>query len=393
MQFTLDLPLLVAVSVLYLPPVAALLALASSADVREFRGEVGVWHAIYNRCQVALAVFMASSGYHVFAQHLSEWPDAILGTAFATGIFVVANGLFVSTYVVSRDEGSFGHVLRRLHVGRPSEFLVTYFAYGILAYALSRLFLEIGVWSIPLFLAPIVVAYAALVRAERVKALAERLKKRERLLEMLTGRVEDERKDERLRIASGLHDDVLQSLIRISQLGSFLRGTAPTGSQADKDAAELATLAGATIDTLRAVVGDLQHSPIGRGGLLATLRTLVDDLQFQSRVSIDFESAADLSVPGGRQLILYQVARESLTNALRHAEPASVRVKLRSHSQRVILTVEDDGHGFDPSGVDESAHFGIGLMRERLRLAGGSLRISSRQGGTRVEATIPATEG
>jgi signal transduction histidine kinase len=390
-QFTLDLPFLIAISILYVPPVAALVAFVASMDVREFRAEVRVARAVYNRSQIGIGVFLASSGYHLLAGRLQEWPDALWGTAIATGVFAAANGAFVSTYVVARGQATFVSAWRRLHVGKPLEFFLTYFAYGILAYALSRLFLEIGTWSIPLFVAPIVVAYSALVRAERLQAFATRLQKRERLLEMLTDRVEDERKDERLRIASGLHDDVLQALIRMSQLGFFLQEGAKPGSQADQDSSELVALTQETIETLRSVLGDLQRSAVGRGGLIETLRNLAKDVQFESRVKVNLDTASELRVPSARQLILYQAAREGILNAIKHGAPSLIRINLSREGDAVMLTVEDDGRGFDPSAVDESEHFGLGLVRERLRLAGGSLRMESGAGGTRFTAVVQDT--
>jgi signal transduction histidine kinase len=388
-QFTLDLPLLVAVSLLYPAPVASLVAFLGSADVREFRRKIGVFRAIYNRSQIGLSVFLASAAYHAVASSLEQWPNAILGTASATAVFTSLNGLLVSAYLASRGEASFRRALRRLYVGRPFEFLLTYFAYGILAYAVSRLFLDAGLWSVPIFMVPIVIAHVAFVRAERLAALASNLKRRERSLELLMDRVVDERKDERLRIASGLHDDVLQSLIRISQLGFFLRREVRAGSQAATDAAELEQLTADTMSTLREVVGDLRHSAVGRDGLVRTLTSLAEDLQLESRVRIDFDAESIGDVPGDRQLLLYQVGKEAVVNALKHAEPKRIQIDLRIVGNGLVLAVEDDGKGFDPLNVDESMHFGLGLVRERLRLGGGSLSVQSCPGRTRVEAWLP----
>jgi signal transduction histidine kinase len=389
MQFTLDLPLLVAVGLLYPPPLAAVVAFLGSADVREFRGRISLSRALYNRSQIALSLFLASAAYHAVASSLESWPNAILGTALATGIFAALNGLLVSTYVASGGEEAFHRTLMRLHVGRPLEFLLTYFAYGVLAYALSRLYLEVGAWSVPLFLVPIVIAHAAFVRAERLTVLASNLQKREKLLERLMDRIVDERKDERLRIASGLHDDVLQSLIRISQLGFFLEREVKVGSQAAVDVGELRRMSEETMRTLREVVGDLRQSPVGRGGLARSLGNLIKDLQFETRVRISCDAVPVSGIPGDRQLLLYQVAKEAMINALKHGEPTHLRIGLWVGGPQVILSVEDDGKGFDPSTVDESTHFGLGLMRERLRLSGGELSLESRPGMTRVEARLP----
>jgi signal transduction histidine kinase len=389
-QFTLDLPLLVAVGLLFPPPISALVAFIGAADVREFRGRIGFSRAVYNRSQIGLSVFLASATFHAVASSLAHWQAALLGTALATAVFTVLNGLFVSAYYVSsRGEGRFRQTLQRLYVGRPLEFVVTYFAYGILAYALSRLYLEAGPWSVPLFLVPIVVAHVAFVRAERLAVLAENLKRRERMLERLMDRIVDERKDERLRIASGLHDDVLQSLIRISQLGYFIKREMRQGSQSATDAEELEHLSEETMQVLREVVGDLRESPVGREGLVRSLQSLVEDLRLETSVEIVFAADHNLKVPEDRQLLVYQVAKEALMNALAHAEPKSIRVEIGQGHLDWIVSIRDDGKGFDPTSVDESSHFGLGLMRERLRLLGGDLLVRSEPGNTWVEARLP----
>jgi signal transduction histidine kinase len=389
MQFTFDLPLLVAVGLIYSAPVASLVAFVGSVDVREFRGRIGLDRALYNRSQIALCVLLASMGYHAVAASLDSSPNAIFGTALATAIFMILNAILVSLYVASRGEDTFHRVILRLHVGRTTEFMLTYFAFGILAYALSRLYLGAGPWSVALFVVPIVVAYEAYVRAERLATLASSLGRGKKLLEMLMGRIVDERKDERLRIASGLHDDVIQSLIRINQLGYFLRREVEPGSEAASDAEELQGLTEETIQTLREVVGDLRDSPVSRGGLAGALTTLAKDLQFESRVKINLVAEPISDVSGNRQLLLYQVAKEAIVNALNHAEPTSVTVTLASNRRDLILRVEDNGRGFDPSQVDQTMHFGLDLMRERLRLGGGELRIESSPGLTQIEAKLP----
>jgi two-component system sensor histidine kinase UhpB len=91
------------------------------------------------------------------------------------------------------------------------------------------------------------------------------------------------------------------------------------------------------------------------------------------------------------ELVLYRVAQESLTNALRHSEAATVIVSLRSDSETIRLTVTDDGKGI-PDRLS-AATAGIAGMRERALLAGGRLSIGSRQGqGTEVQLTVPVEE-
>jgi signal transduction histidine kinase len=393
-QFTLDMPVLLAVALLYPPSVAALVAFASSLDVREFRGVVTISRAIFNRSQIAISVLVSGLTYGAISGSDPVWPRAILGTAGAMGVFYFLNTGFVAGYVAATGRGTARGALKRLAIGRPLQYALTYFGYGILGLVLEQLFQRVGIWSVVLFLIPIVVAHLALVRAERLKSLAERLRNRERLLERLSDCIADERRDERVRIAAGLHDDVLQSLIRISQLGFFLKREISPGTQASEDAGELGDISDETISVLREVVGDLRKSPVGRGGLVSTLQGMARDLQIQSRVDIVVEGPRELRWPADWQLAAYHVAKEGILNALKHARASAIKVTVHETEDSLSMEIVDDGSGFDPEAVDESSHFGLGLSRERIQRLGGSFSIQTRHGsGTRIAVRLPERAG
>lgn len=91
---------------------------------------------------------------------------------------------------------------------------------------------------------------------------------------------------------------------------------------------------------------------------------------------------------------LYRIIEEALENARRHSQASHVRVAIRGDGQTVALAVEDDGYGFDPSSLALQEHgtsgFGLVGIRERARLLGGSLTISSNPGyGTSIRVTVP----
>jgi signal transduction histidine kinase len=391
LQFTLDMPLLLTVAILYPPAVAALVALVGSTDIREFNRGVSLPRAVYNRSQIALSVFVSGLVFGSISHGMERWPAGIVGTILAMGVFYLLNAGFVAIFVSASGRASFREVVRRLAIGRPLQYALTYFGYGILALVLARLFADVGLWSVALFLIPIVVAHMALVRAEGLGSLAASLQARERLLERLSEQIADERRDERLRIAGGLHDDILQSLIRISQLGSFLRDATNEKTEPGRDALELLALSNETIETLREVVGDLRQSPVGRGGLVLSLRGLAQDLSIQWRTQIAVEGPSELDVSSDTQLAAYHVAKEGLLNALKHASASSVSVRVKQLPEAMSIQVQDEGQGFDPGQVDESVHFGLGLMRERVEMLGGRLEIRSATGrGTRLTALLPA---
>jgi two-component system NarL family sensor kinase len=85
---------------------------------------------------------------------------------------------------------------------------------------------------------------------------------------------------------------------------------------------------------------------------------------------------------------LYRIAQQALTNVQQHAHATGVDVTLSCTKKSATLTIADDGSGFDPRHVPADRH-GIVGMRERARVAGGSLRIKSSRKGTSVVAKVP----
>ena len=382
---TLDMPLLLTVALLYPPDVAAAIGVLAALDIREVGRSVPLTRAVFNRAQVGSCVLAASLAFHAVSNISDAGYVALLGTLSAVGAFHFVNMALVATYTWLRI-GSWN----RFTIGEFGQFVVIYAGYGLIALLLARLFVEVGPWSVVWFLLPIGVARQALVRSQRLQGLTDDLRRRERLLDRLFDRLADERRDERIRIASELHDEVLQSLIRVSQLSAFLVKEVPADTQAGKDATEIAAASRGAIEELRAVVSDLRKSPLVRGGLLPTLRSLIRDLELDWRVKIELEVSASGDLPPESQMILYQAAREGLLNALKHAGANTIRAVLVEGETEVSLVIEDDGKGFIPEEVDSSHHFGLGLIKERVGLSGGSFSIESEQGqGTRLLVSLP----
>ena len=143
-------------------------------------------------------------------------------------------------------------------------------------------------------------------------------------------------------------------------------------------------------ESTRTLIRGLRESPIGSAGLVETLRTLADFFRLESGIPIELQVRSEAHGPQRYQFLVYQVAREAIRNAVRHARPNVIRVSLEGDQKHIGLVVEDDGLGFVPAVVDRNKHFGLELMRERVELAGGLLRVDSTLGtGTRVSIRIP----
>jgi len=197
--------------------------------------------------------------------------------------------------------------------------------------------------------------------------------------------------EERERIAKELHDGIIQSLFAV---GMGLQGTAlMTGSP------ELAARIEGAIGELDGVIRDLRNYIFGlRPGILAdrqldqALRVLAQDVQAGSRtrvvVEVDAELAASLS---GRSSEIVQLTREALSNVVRHANAKSSAVRLVRSGRNVLLSIEDDGSGFDTRR--DSYGNGLRNMGERASSLGGKLQITSKNGrGTSLRITFPVRQ-
>jgi signal transduction histidine kinase len=393
LYFIFDAPIILGAAFLYPPPVASLIGVLATIDIRELRGDINPSYAVFNRLQTGLSVFLAGAAFHSIAGQLKleAWPTTILGALAALLIDYVVNVTLVLGGYIERGE-PLRAAARNLHVGNPIGFLGTYLGYGLLALFLAHLFNELGPWSVVAFLVPIVVAQQMLARTQQLELVTEDLRSRERLLQSLFDRAIDERRDERLRIAGDLHDSVLQSLTKIWMLGSILKRDAGYSLQASADLEELVMLADRSIVDLRKLMKEMRQSPIGASGLVPTLDGLVRDLRLESQIPIEMEAPSDLDLPPRIQVVAYQVAREGLVNAMRHAEAKKIEISLRCLAGFLELRIQDEGRGFDASQPAD-LHFGLRLLQERVARCQGTVEISSEIGrGTQLRVCLPVTQ-
>ncbi|MGZ6643082.1 MAG: sensor histidine kinase [Solirubrobacteraceae bacterium] len=227
--------------------------------------------------------------------------------------------------------------------------------------------------------------------------MARRLQRGHREREALLASAVEASDRECGRIASDLHDGVVQDVAGVAF------GLAPlaAGAEARGDRAEAEALH-ASMRTLRQGVRDLRtllveiHPPsLASTGLQAALSDLLSPLRADG---IATELRVDEQAAGGSDgdALVYRVAHEALRNVRDHAGARSVRVEVtRPAPQTTRLTVDDDGRGFAPGereGRAGDGHVGLSLLADLVRRSQGTLRVRSQPGrGTRVELEVPAS--
>ncbi|MDY7079673.1 MAG: histidine kinase [Chloroflexota bacterium] len=200
------------------------------------------------------------------------------------------------------------------------------------------------------------------------------------------------REAERARLARELHDSPIQALVGLNiQLGLLLavggKGS-PPAEGLESIRAEVREL----LSDLRQVCVELRPPMLDTLGLGAALRALAQDWSAQSGVTVHLDLPTDATLrplSGETAVNLYRVVQEALSNVTRHAEARRITIRLAWEDTRLILIVQDDGHGFvmptDFHSLTAQGHFGLVGMQERVDLIGGTLTVESVPGqGTTV---------
>ncbi len=389
----LDMPVLLAIGYLFGPIVAGSVAFAAYVDAREWRGEIPIVRALFNRAQTSLSVMAATGIFAIVVDGGGGWPITLLAAFLAVGADCLVNYGTVISVLCLHERITPWDGLSRLYFGSLPEFALTYASFGLLSIMLAEIYESVGAWSLLVFVIPVILARQALAGHQRLANASRRLETQAEALRDVAAAIADERREERLSLAAGLHDEVLPPLYKVHLMGQVLRQDLASGRLLALEE-DLPSLLGATesaSESMRALIRSLRDSPLWTGGLPEKLRLLVRYMERESTARISLSCDHVGGTPLLQQLA-YQVTREALRNALRHSRASSVSVAVVDRDGVLRITVEDNGIGFEPGSVDHRTHFGLVLMRERIEIAGGVLFVDSRLGdGTRIVARLPST--
>lgn len=197
------------------------------------------------------------------------------------------------------------------------------------------------------------------------------------------------REEERGHLARELHDELGALLtaakLDVARLKSRLGVPAPEVGQR---LVHLTETLNSGIALKRRIIEDLRPSSLSNLGLTASLEILARE--FSERSGIEVATSLDaVELDESRQLTVYRLIQESLTNVGKYAQAKQVDISVRNYDAHLEVDVKDDGEGFDVAKVRPSTH-GLAGMRHRVEAAGGRLNVSSSPGqGTRISAVMP----
>jgi two-component system, NarL family, sensor kinase len=225
-------------------------------------------------------------------------------------------------------------------------------------------------------------------------SMARRLRRGHRDREALLQRAIESSELERRRIASDLHDGPVQRLAGTSYSLSAAAERSKSNGDAGSPGEALQRGAAQTRQTvreLRSLLIEIYPASLREAGLERALADLLAPLRGRGvETSVDVDEGLGLSHE--RDALIFRVAQEAVRNAARYSEADSLSVHVVGDNGRVALTVADDGSGFEPDRepAGDDGHFGLRLLSELARDAGGSLEVDSAPGrGTTVRLELP----
>ncbi len=216
-------------------------------------------------------------------------------------------------------------------------------------------------------------------------------------VEELLKRVITNTEDERLRISLELHDGPIQSIIASQFSIQACRGLLHDNMTMTKMDEKLQNIGKDLLESthvLRRIVSDLHPPDLEKSGLISAIQ------EYLSLIENDGIMKCNLKVKGkvvklaySTERGLYYMVREAITNIKKHAEASTIKVTIEFQDENLIVTVSDDGKGFDPSKEDHNStieHVGIRGIKERARVLRSNVTFDSKHGeGTTVKLVLP----
>ena len=425
MQLSLSFPILLGVAMIYDPTVAAVIALVGSFDPREFRLQMPPLRALFNRAQMALSTLAGGALFHLVATVDSPLLKLAAGVVVAAIATYAVNALCVATdQALLRDIG-IRTVLAKMHGAAPYEFLLSYVGLGSFGAVIARFFVREGVWSVVVFLGPLIFARQMYFRsraladrlAEQNEILADQARKLQDLLEKEHHTVGELRELNRMKgefVAVVSHElrTPVTALIGYAKTlrqtefaddpvmrGEFLERMERQGDRLLRLVENLLTASNLENHQLSVSVGRVLFEDL--------VREVVEGLANEaSRIHVSVPD--DLPVLHTDRQLLSRVLQNLVDNALKYSpEEAPCELEARAEGDELIFWVQDYGVGISQEElpkifdrfyqVDSSstrsfrgAGLGLSLVQDLLDHLGGQIDVVSQPGqGSRFTVRLP----
>ncbi len=226
------------------------------------------------------------------------------------------------------------------------------------------------------------------------KRAEEKLKQSNEQLRQLTSHLQRIREEEQKRIAREVHDEMGQQITGLKMDVSWIKKKIAEGEgkvMLNERLTQMLNLLDAAVQTVRRISSELRPSILDDFGLVTALEWQSGEFARRFSIPVYFKAAVKkLDVSPDLATGLFRSYQESLTNVARHAEAKQVASTLDVINDEIILSITDNGKGFDINGTGLKPTLGLLGMKERVSMMNGTLQIKSEPGkGTSVTIAVP----
>ena len=209
-------------------------------------------------------------------------------------------------------------------------------------------------------------------------------------LEMLNRRLDEIRENERASISREIHDHLGQSLTALKIDIQHIRDKMTEGSGDYMKLEAMNRLVTEMIRDVQRIAAELRPPILDDLGLVSAMEWYIQEFGKRTGIACRHRLGPLQFPDKQRNLTMYRILQEALTNVSRHASASTVSVDLSVMGNIAVMTVRDNGIGFDESKIRSFQSLGFLGIRERLKQTGGHLDIESAPGkGTRLSVSIP----
>ena len=222
------------------------------------------------------------------------------------------------------------------------------------------------------------------------RQVKEELKQSKETLENLNKHLVDVREDERIKISRNIHDHLGQSMTALKIDLKWLKGNLEGNEMLACRIDLMVNIVNNAILDIQRMCSELRPEMLDDIGLTAVIEWYCDD--FIKRTGLEVETEIDniQSEDKSKNIAIFRILQESLTNVIRHAKASKVLISLRKIDNFMLFSVSDDGIGISTEKASSPFSFGILGMIERAKQSGGEIEISTELGkGVQIMVKIP----
>jgi len=211
-------------------------------------------------------------------------------------------------------------------------------------------------------------------------------------LRSLSAHLESVREEERKNMAREIHDELGQILTAVKiDLSSLNEVSTEEQQLLLEKAKSMSELIDMAIETVKRISAELRPPVLDDLGIAVALEWQAEEFNKRTHIKCEFTSKPkDIVLDQDRSTAIFRIFQEALTNVARHSNASKVKAVLTKETDRIVLTIKDNGKGIENKQIADPKALGIIGIRERARFLGGEVKVSGTPGkGTSVTVSIP----